>query len=70
MKTLSFTIIIIGLALTIFTTIQFFTKRKVVDIGPIEVIRDEPHSLSWSPLIGISVMGLGGVMLWQFSKKK
>lgn len=69
MKKVGIIIIIIGLGLTIFTAFTFFTKEKVVDIGKVEITRNKPHHLNWSPLIGIAVMGIGGVMLWQSYKK-
>lgn len=70
MKSTAIIIFIIGLLLTIFTSIQFFTKEKVADLGIVEVTREKPHSLNWSPLIGIAVMGLGaGLFLWKIAKK-
>jgi hypothetical protein len=69
MKKTGIITILIGLALTIFTAFTFFTKEKVVDIGTVEITRNKPHSLNWSPIIGIVVMGIGGVVLWQSSKK-
>ena len=69
MKKVGIIIIVIGLALTIFTAITYFTKEKIVDIGKIEITANKPHHLSWSPLIGIAVMGIGGVIFWQSSKK-
>ena len=69
MKYTGIAIIIIGLGLTIFTAFSFFTKEKVVDIGKIEISRDKPHHLSWSPLIGVAVMAIGGVVLWRTLKK-
>ena len=63
-------LIVIGIVLTIFTAFTFFTKEKVVDIGKLEITRNEPHHINWSPLIGIAVMGIGGVVLWQSSKTK
>jgi hypothetical protein len=53
---------IIGLILTIFTAFTFFTKKKVVDIGSLEITADKPHHVKWSPLIGIGVIAVGGVM--------
>jgi hypothetical protein len=70
MKYAGILIIIVGLGLTIFTAFTFFTKEKVVDIGKLEITRDKPHHLNWSPLIGIAVMGIGGLVLWQSSRKK
>ncbi|MCE5330876.1 MAG: LPXTG cell wall anchor domain-containing protein [Bacteroidales bacterium] len=69
MKKAGIIIFIVGVALTVFTTFQFFTKEKVADLGVVEVTREKPHSISWSPLIGIAVMGIGGVLLWKGSKK-
>jgi hypothetical protein len=70
MKYTGIAIILIGLALTIITAFTFFTKEKVVDIGKLEISRDKPHHLNWSPLIGIAVMGIGGAVLWKSSKNK
>ena len=69
MKKVGIIILIIGLALTIFTTFSYFTREKIIDIGELEISADKPHRLNWSPLIGIAVMGIGGVVLWQSSKK-
>jgi hypothetical protein len=70
MKATGIILIIIGLALTIITTFKFFTKEKVVDLGPIEITTEKPHEINWSPLLGIAVIGIGGVILWQGSKKR
>lgn len=70
MKTAGIITILIGLALTIFTAFTYFTKEKVVDLGEIEINAKKKHSLNWSPLIGIGIMGLGGVILWQSTKKQ
>ncbi|MDP3461499.1 MAG: hypothetical protein Q8S18_01790 [Bacteroidales bacterium] len=69
MKTTGIILIIIGLALTLFTTFKFFTKEKVVDIGNLEITRDKPNTFTWSPVIGLIVVGIGGIVLWQASKK-
>ena len=61
-KKTGISIIIIGLILTLITAVKFFTKEKVVDIGEVHITRNKPHNLSWSPLIGIAVMGIGGVV--------
>jgi hypothetical protein len=70
MKATGIIIIIIGIVLTIITTFKFFTKEKLVDLGPIEITTEKPHELNWSPLIGVAVMGIGGVFLWQGLKKR
>lgn len=69
MKKIAIVIIIIGLGLTIFTAITFFTKDKIVDIGKLEITTDEPHRLNWSPLVGVAVMVVGGIVFWKATKK-
>jgi hypothetical protein len=62
-------IVILGLILTIITAITFFTREKVVDIGSLKITANKPHHLSWSPLIGIAVMGVGGIVILISPKK-
>jgi len=69
MKKVGIFIILLGLGLTIFTAFTVFTKEKVVDIGDVKITRNKPHHLKWSPLIGVAVMGIGGVVLWLSYKK-
>ncbi len=69
MKTAGIVLLILGLGLTIFTSVKFFTREKVVDIGKLEITRDKPNYLSWSPVLGVLVIGLGGVLIWQGGRK-
>ena len=70
MKKVSIVVFLVGLVLTIFTTVTYFTKEKVVDIGKIEISRDKPHSFNWSPIVGVAIMGIGGILFWQSFNKK
>ena len=69
MKKVGIIILVLGLLLTIFTAITFFTREKVVDIGSLKITANKPHHLNWSPLIGIAVMGVGGVVILMSPKK-
>jgi len=69
MKATGITLLVIGLVLTIVTSFKFFTKEKVVDIGKVEITADKGHNLSWSPMIGVGVMIIGGIVYWTASKK-
>jgi len=69
MKNTGIAILIIGLLLTIFTTFNYFTREKVVDLGKVQITADKRHHVAWSPLIGLAVMGVGGVVLLVSSKK-
>ncbi len=68
MKKTGIVIIIIGLLLTIFTAFTFFTREKVVDLGQVEITANKRHHMKWSPLVGIAVMAVGGVILWRAPK--
>jgi hypothetical protein len=69
MRKAGIVILIIGLVLTIFTAFTVFTREKVVDIGSLKITANKPHHLSWSPLIGIAIMGVGGVVVFMSPKK-
>jgi hypothetical protein len=69
MKRIGIIVILVGLLLTIFTTFSFFTREEVVSIGDLKITADKPHNFRWSPFIGIAVMAVGGVFVWQGSKK-
>jgi hypothetical protein len=69
MKKAGIVILILGLILTVFTAFTFFTREKVADIGNVHISKNERHHLNWSPLVGIAVMGVGGVILLVSSKK-
>ena len=69
MKKAGIIILIIGLALTLFTTVTFFTREKIVDMGEIQISANKRHKLNWSPFIGLAVMAVGGVLILVPSKR-
>lgn len=69
MKKTGIIIVILGLVLTIITAFTFFTREKIVDIGSLKITANKPHHLSWSPLIGVAVMVVGGVVILVSNKK-
>ncbi len=68
MKKIGYFIILIGLALTIFSAVTFFTKESVVKIGDVNITANKRHHLQWSPVIGLLVLGVGGVLVWRSPK--
>ena len=69
MKILGFIIMLAGLGLTIFTAFSYFTREKVFEIGSVNVYRDQPHSLSWTPFIGLAVMVVGAFIVLQVRRR-
>ncbi|MCX6175565.1 MAG: hypothetical protein NTZ27_12500 [Ignavibacteriales bacterium] len=68
-KTIGLIILVIGLLMTLYTGFNYVTREKVVDIGSIQITKDEDHTASWSPFIGIGVMVIGGVVFLSGKKK-
>ena len=69
MKQAGIIILVIGLLITIFTGFNFITKEKVVDIGELEITANKRHGMTWSPLIGVAVIVIGGVVFLVGTKK-
>ena len=69
MKKIALVIIIVGFLLTVFTGFGFFTKKKVVDIGKLEINRSVPHRVKWPPYVGVGIMLVGGIILLAGTKK-
>lgn len=69
MKATGIVLLIVGLLLTIFTSFSFFTKEEVLDVGKVEINADKKHNVNWSPIVGVILMVVGGVVLWQSSRK-
>lgn len=69
MKSTGIVLVILGIVMSIFNAFKFFTKEKVVDLGVIEITRDKPNSISWSPILGIAIIVLGVIILYIASRK-
>lgn len=68
MKKVGYVLILAGLLLTIFTTVTYFSRERVAKIGDLNITANKRHHLEWSPLIGIAIMAVGGIAVWQSSK--
>ena len=68
MKTLGLIIVFLGLILTIYTGISYFTTDTVAKVGTLEIIQRNPHLVSWTPFAGMAVMVIGG-FIYLKSKK-
>jgi len=63
MKNLGIVLLAVGIIMTIFTGFTFVTKKKVVDLGPVEINREEKTPVYWSPITGGVLMALGVIVL-------
>ncbi|MFL5764104.1 MAG: hypothetical protein ACJ77K_09195 [Bacteroidia bacterium] len=62
MKNLGIVLIVVGIVLMLFTGFTYITKKKVVDIGPVEVNKEEQHPVQWSPVAG-GILLVAGIVL-------
>ena len=69
MKKTGMMLMLIGLLLTIFTTFTFFSRERVAKIGDVNITANKRHVLKWSPLVGIAVIAIGGIVVWKAPKR-
>ena len=69
MKQAGIIILVVGLLMTVYTGFTYFTKEKVVDLGAIEITKENEHTVDWQPYVGIGVMVIGGAVLIAGRKK-
>jgi hypothetical protein len=62
MKTPAIVLIVVGIAVMVWSAFGFETRDKVLDAGPIHVTKETTHSVPYGPLAGL-VLVLGGVAL-------
>ncbi len=69
MKTLGIILLVIGLVMTVFTGFTLITKEKVVDLGPLEINKEEKTPIYWSPITG-GVLAVAGVVILLIGRSK
>jgi hypothetical protein len=65
MKKIGIVIFVLGLVLTVISTITFFTDEKAVNLGKVEIAGEKEYLFNISPVVGIAIMGIGGIVFWQ-----
>ncbi|MDP3682229.1 MAG: hypothetical protein Q8R22_15495 [Flavobacterium sp.] len=68
-RTIGIVMIILGIIMLLYTSFNYVTTEKVVDIGPIQINKEVNHPVKWSPIIGI-ILAVGGVVLIVADTKK
>lgn len=70
MKRTGLIILVIGLIITVFTGFNYITREKVVDLGELEITKNKNHDITWSPIIGVVVIAIGGGIYLAGTSKK
>ncbi|TDG35751.1 hypothetical protein EZJ43_12070 [Pedobacter changchengzhani] len=68
-KTLGLILIVIGIAMLVWTGFNYTKREKIVDVGPIQISADKQKSVNWPPYIG-GLIAVAGVIVLVTSKKK
>lgn len=69
MKNLGITLLAIGIIMTVFTGFNLVTRKKVVDMGSVQITSNEKTPIYWSPIVG-GVLAVAGLLILVTSKKK
>jgi len=69
MKTAGIALLVLGIVMTIFTGFNVITKKKVVDLGAVEINKTEKTPIYWSPITG-GVLAVAGIFLLVVGKRK
>ena len=68
-KNLGIVLVVIGVIMMVYTGFNYVTKEKVVDLGPLQISKNENHQVQWSPIIG-GILLVGGILIIVTGKKK
>ena len=69
MKTLGIVLVVLGIVMMVITGVNVVTKKKVVDLGPLEVNKEEKTPVNWSPILGVALL-IGGITVMAMDKKR
>jgi len=69
MKNFGIVLLVIGLVMTVFTGFNIITKKKVVDLGPVEINKEEKTPIYWSPITG-GILAVAGLAVIFMAKRK
>ena len=67
-RTTGLVLIIIGILMIAYTGFNYITTKRVVDLGPLKINKEENHPVQWSPIVGV-VLLIGGIVVFARDKK-
>ena len=59
LRVLAIVLIVAGVLALFVPAVNFSTREEVLDVGPVEVTREERHSVPLSPLLGGAAIVIG-----------
>ena len=68
MKPLGLILIVLGVLALIYQGFSYTTRKKVLDVGPIQATKEEHHSVPLPPILGALAL-IGGVVILVSDRK-
>jgi len=68
-RSIGIVLVIVGIIMFLYTGFTFVTKEKIVDVGPLEIKKEEKHPIQWSPIVGLVLLA-GGIGFIAAAKNK
>ncbi len=68
MKVIGIILIIVGILMFVFRNVSFTQEKKVVDLGPVQVNRQEEKTIGW-PIYAGGIAVVAGIALIALDKK-
>ena len=69
-KTLGLILIVIGIAMLIWTGFSYTKKEKIIDAGPIQISADKEKTINWPPYAGAVILIAGAFIFIASGKRK
>ncbi len=68
MKALGLILVVLGVLALIYQGFSYTTRKKVLDVGPIQATKEEHHSVPLPPILGALAL-IGGVVILVSDRK-
>lgn len=69
MRALGVILIAAGIVMMVITGINIVTEETVVDLGKVEITKQENNPVNWSPIVGAVLLVSGVIVLLTGNKK-
>jgi hypothetical protein len=69
MRNLGIILIVLGAIMTVITGFNLVTKKKVVDLGSVEINKEEKTPIYWSPVLG-GILLVSGIVITMANRNK
>jgi len=68
-RNLGIMLIAIGIIMMMYTGFNYITTKNIVNLGPVQINKEENHPVQWSPVIGAALL-IGGIAIIAVTRKK